>query len=109
MVYDETLAARIRPLMKRKQGFSEKKMFGGVGLMLHGNMCVGIWKDSLIVRIGLDQYETALEEPDVREFDITGRVMRGWVMVEPRGLVEDEEVKYWVEQATKFVRTLPRK
>ncbi len=109
MAYDEHLAKRVRPLFKRKKGFTEKKMFGGVGFLLGGNMCVGVWKEFLILRLGLDGYETALSDPNTREFDITGKVMRGWVMVEPEGVDDDDDLSEWVNQAVKFVRTLPAK
>ena len=60
-------------------------MFGGVGFLLNGNMLVGVWKDSLIARLGPDEGDEALLEPHVKEFDITGRPMKGWVLVEPEG------------------------
>ena len=84
-------------------------MFGGVGFLLDGNMCVGVWQNSLIARIGLDAYDAALDEPHVVEFDITGRPMRGWVMVEPDGLENDESLRDWLNRAIAFVQTLPRK
>ena len=68
-------------------------MFGGVGFLLNGNMLVGVWKDSLIVRLGPDQGEEALLEPHVKEFDITGRPMKGWVLVEPEGVEDDDQLK----------------
>ena len=109
MPYNEETAERVRPLMKRRRGFSEKKMFGGVGFLLDGNMCVGVWKESLILRLGPDAYEQALERPFVSEFDITGRPMTGWVMVSPEGFSDEEELKQWLEAAVKFVRRLPAK
>lgn len=109
MAYDEKLADRVRPMMSRRKGIAEKKMFGGVGFLLHGNMCVGVWKKFLILRIGLKKYEAALEEPYTKEFDITGRVMRGWVMVDQKGLAHDDDLKEWIEKAVRFVRTLPKK
>lgn len=109
MAYDAGLAERVRPLLRRRKGFSEKKMFGGVGYLLSGNMCVGVWKKFLILRVGPDYYETALSDPYAREFDITGRAMRGWVMVEPAGVEADADLLEWVDQAVKFVRTLPVK
>jgi TfoX/Sxy family transcriptional regulator of competence genes len=109
MAFDETLAARIRGTLARKKGVEEKKMFGGVGFLLHGNMLVGVWKDSLIVRVGPDEGEAALREPHVREFDITGRPMKGWLMVGSEGLRGDDQLSGWIERATKFVRTLPAK
>ena len=66
-------------------------MFGGIGFMLHGNMCVGVWKTSLIARLGPEQAEAALKEPNVVDFDITGRPMKGWVLVEAEGVEADEQ------------------
>ena len=77
--------------------------------LLHGNMLVGIWKKSMIVRLGPDEHEAALLEPHVGEFDITGRPMRNWVAVEPDGVADDEAVKDWVRRAMKFVGKLPGK
>jgi len=92
-----------------KKSISEKKMFGGIGFLLNGNMCVGVWKDSLIARVGPDQYEAALEQPFVREFDITGRAMKGWVLVTSEGLADDDSLKEWIDQAAAFVSKLPKK
>jgi TfoX/Sxy family transcriptional regulator of competence genes len=109
MAFDENLATRIRVALARKKGVEEKKMFGGVGFLLNGNMLVGVWKDSLIVRLGPDNYDDALLEPHVREFDITGKPMKGWIMVEPEGVEDDDQLKDWIERALKFVKTLPAK
>ena len=84
-------------------------MFGGVCFLLNGNMCVGIWKTSLIVRLGPEQAASALAEPNVVEFDITGRPMMGWVMVEPNGLETDEQLTGWIQRAVEFVGGLPVK
>ena len=72
-------------------------------------MLVGVWKNSLIVRLGPDNYEDALLESHVREFDITGKPMKGWVMVEPDGIDEDGQLKDWIQRATAFVGTLAKK
>ncbi len=109
MPYDETLATRVRPLMSRRKGFAEKKMFGGIGYLLNGNMCCGVWKEFLILRVGPDAYELALAEPFVKEFDITGRPMRGWIMVEPGGIEDADDLKSWIKQAAKFASALPTK
>ena len=109
MAYDETLAARLRAALARKKNIEEKKMFGGVGFLLNGNMLVGVWKDSLIVRLGPDSYDDAFLEPHVREFDITGRPMKGWVLVEPGGVEDDGQLQDWIRRAIKFVGKLPSK
>ena len=72
-------------------------------------MLVGVWKNRLIARLGPDEAEAALREPNVRVFDITGKAMINWVAVEPEGVVDDDQLNRSVERATKFVRTLPRK
>ena len=109
MPYDESLAGRVGVALALKQGIEKKKLFGGIGFLLDGNMLVGVWKTSLVVRLGPIAYEHALMEPHVKEFDITGKPMKGWVVVEPAGVEDDEQLFDWIERATAFVRTLPRK
>lgn len=109
MAYDESLAQRIRDGMARMSRISEKKMFGGIAFLLNGNMCVGVWKDSLIVRLDPTEGAAALYEPHVREFDITGRPMTGWIVVEPAGLEEDRSLNEWLQRAYDFVSTLAPK
>lgn len=109
MAFEESLTDRIRTALARRKGVEEKKMFGGVGFLLNGNMCVGVWKEFLIVRLGPDQAEEALRESHVKEFDITGRAMKGWAMVGPDGVTDDASLKDWIQQAVKFVGKLPAK
>ena len=109
MAFSEELAGRIRQGLARRKGIEAKKMFGGIGFLRHGNLLVGVWKDSLIVRLGPDEGEAALKEPHVSAFDITGRAMKGWVLVAPQGVEADEPLKGWIERAVKFVWKLPKK
>src|SRR5438270_5275676 len=109
MAFDETLAERIRQRLARRKNVEEKKMFGGVGFLLNGNLLVGVWKESLVVRLGPDEGEEALKEPHVKEFDITGRPMRNWVLVEPEGVKDDDQLGGWIGRAVKFVGELPAK
>ena len=109
MAFSEELAGRIRQGLARRKGIEAKKMFGGIGFLLNGNMLVGVWKDSLIVRLGPDEGDEALREPHVKEFDITGRPMKGWVLVEPQGVAEDDQMSAWIQRAMKFVARLPAK
>lgn len=109
MAYSESLALRIRQIVVRRQGITEKKMFGGVCFLLNGKMCVGVWKNSLIARLGTEQEAEALLDPQVKKMDLTGKPMKGWVLVEPDGVENDEQLSGWIEQAIKFVRTLPQK
>ena len=109
MAYDSGLAQRVRELLEEKEGFAEKKMFGGICFLLHGNMACGIINDDLIVRVGMEGYEAALALPHTRRFDITGRAMKGWVMVAAEGHEEDEKLADWLKKGTDFVLTLPPK
>ena len=109
MAFSQSLARRIRHLLARRRGIAEKKMFGGVCFLLHGNMLVGVWKESLIARLGPEQGDGALQEPYVKKMDITGKPMKGWVMVEPDGIENDEQLSDWIQRSRDFVRTLPRK
>jgi TfoX/Sxy family transcriptional regulator of competence genes len=109
MAFDEKLAACIRDALARTKKIEEKKMFGGIGFLVNGNMLVGVWKNSLIVRVGPDGYDDAPLEPHVKEFDITGKPMKGWGLVEPEGVEDDGQLKNWIQQAGKFVGKLPGK
>ncbi|MEW5830174.1 MAG: TfoX/Sxy family protein [Chloroflexota bacterium] len=107
MAYNKDLANRISGLLT--EPLEEKKMFGGVGYLLNGNMAIGVHKDSLIVRVGPEAYAEALSRPHARIFDITGREMKGWVMVAPEGCRDDGSLAGWVQMGLSFARTLPRK
>ena len=109
MAFSETLAQGIRDALAHKKNIEEKKMFGGIGFLLKGNLLAGVWKDSLIVRVGPDAYEEALLEPHVKEFDITGSPMKGWVLVAPEGIEDDDQLSAWIQRAVKFVGKLPGK
>jgi TfoX/Sxy family transcriptional regulator of competence genes len=109
MAFSEALAERIRQALARKQGITEKKMFGGIGFLLHGNMLVGVWKQSMVVRLDPDDYDDALKEPFVKEFDITGRPMKGWILVEAGGIQAEDQLKDWIGRAIKVVGKLAAK
>jgi TfoX/Sxy family transcriptional regulator of competence genes len=109
MAYDEALAERIGKGMARRTGVAEKKMFGGIGYLLNGNMCVGVWKDFLIVRLDPGDAEKALTEAHVQEFSMGGRTMKGWVLVAPEGVKDARQLTAWIARAAKYVDTLPAK
>ena len=98
MAYDEHLADRIRRIMKEKKvRFEEKKMMGGLCFMVKEKMCVGIDDVKLMARVGPDVYEQALKKKGCREMDFTGRPMKGFVFVEPKGIDLDADLAYWVQ------------
>ena len=109
MAFDERLADRIRSSLGRRKGLTEKKMFGGIAFLLNGNMCVGVHRSELIVRLAPEDTETALTQPHTRRFDLTGRPMQGWILVAPAGMATDAKLARWVEIATKYAGALPKK
>ena len=111
MAYDESTAQRVREVVARLQppGLEERKMFGGVAFMIQGNMACGVLNDDVIVRVGRDKYGEAVIRPHARPFDITGRPMKGWVMVAAEGHRSEEALADWVAQGVAFALTLPPK
>jgi TfoX/Sxy family transcriptional regulator of competence genes len=109
MAYDEGVAQRIREAMADISGVSEKKMFGGIAFMVNGNMCAGVVKSELMLRVGADGYEDALKQRHAREMDFTGKPMKGFVYVSEKGFESDADLVCWIDRAYQFVVTLPGK
>ena len=109
MAFDEVLAQRVRELFNNRLGYEEKKMFGGIGFLLHGNMACGVIREDLIVRVGADNYTDALLKPDVELFDMTGKAMTGWVVVKEPGYRSDSDLNDWVALGADYSLSLPAK
>lgn len=110
MAYDEDLANRIREQLADETGVTEQRMFGGLGFMLGGHLCVGArGKGGLIARVDPDESDEALCEPHASLMEMRGRRLPGWIIVGPAGVDSDERLAGWVERSRAFVRTLPPK
>jgi hypothetical protein len=109
MAYDEGLATRVRDLIGDRPGVVEKKMFGGLAFLLHGNMACGVHGDELIVRLAAEATDEALVEPGTRLFDMTRRPMKGWILVDAGAHAEDEDLRRWVDRGVAYAGTLPPK
>jgi TfoX/Sxy family transcriptional regulator of competence genes len=109
MAYDKALAERIRLLLTAQPGLTERKMFGGIGFMLFGNMACGVHEGKLIVRVGPDRYAESLAESHANVFDITGRPMKGWIAVSSDGYASDDDLWTWLDRGVGFAKTLPPK
>jgi TfoX/Sxy family transcriptional regulator of competence genes len=108
MSYSEDLDERISQIVSTRDNIGRKKMFGGVCYLQDGNMFCGVYKDYLILRLGEQGAAEALKGSFVREFDITGRPMKGWVMVEEKAFA-GSKLEKWLKKARLFVETLPKK
>lgn len=106
MAYDLELDARVAEVVGPWEA-TRKPMFGGTGYILNGNMLAGVHKDRLILRLG-DGAPALLLDPRVRPFDITGRPMKGWVMVGPGG-IDDDDLVLWLSRAKAHAESLPPK
>lgn len=109
MAYDEQLAERIRDALAGRLDVTERKMFGGLCVMLGGHMACGIVGDELMLRLGAQGASRALTQEHVRPMDFTGRPMKGMVYVEPAGIRSEKALQGWVDQAVAFVDSLPRR
>jgi len=107
--YDEGLAERLRKTLKGTRGLEEKKLFGGVGFLVNGNMACGVHKQELMLRIDPAGHEAALQQPHVRVFDITGRPMKGWVLVAAEGFRTQAGLAKWVRKSVAYAQSLPAK
>ena len=109
MAYDEGLASRIREAIGEQPGLAEKKMFGGLAFPVDGNMACGVRGDDLIVRVAAEEADAALDGPGARPFDLTGRPMKGWLMVAADGHAEDDDLRRWVDRGLAYASSLPPK
>ncbi len=108
MAYSEELADRVREVLDGRV-VREQKMFGGLCFMVDGNMCAGVTGDDLMLRLGEERADAALDEPHTRPMDFTGRPMKKFVFVEPAGTESDADLERWVGRALEFVASLPPK
>ena len=107
MAFDEHLAQRIRDVVGTGTGIDEKRMFGGLAVLLNGNMAVGVSGDELMVRVGIDGFDVALTKSGVRPFEMSGRRMSGWILVGGDGIAEDEDLEAWIEAGMDHAGSLP--
>ncbi len=109
MAYNEQLADKIRTQISSHPAYSERKMFGGIGFMIAGNMACGVHGDGLMARVGKERYEEALTRPHVTQFMGSGRPMKGWIRLTAEGCADEPYLKKWVDDCLKIAEALPPK
>lgn len=110
MAYDEELANRIREVVRGESGLSEKRMFGGLAFLVHGNMAVSASSQGgLLLRIDPGQAESLVNQQHVRRFEMRGREMDGWLRVDVESLETDDQLRRWVNHGLTYARSLPPK
>ena len=109
MAYDERLAARVRDSLGPRPGLSEREMFGGIAFMINGNMAVGVSGGELMVRVGKEAHDDAVDRTGARTFDMGARPMIGWISVNAGGFSTEEDFTSWVDQGVAYAESLPPK
>jgi hypothetical protein len=108
MAYDEALAQRILEVIG-DDVVDTMKMFGGLALLLDGNMAVGVSGDEVMVRVGLEGFQEAVVQQDVRPFEMSGKRMNGWVLVGGDAIAEEDGLARWVDVGMSYAGSLPAK
>ncbi len=109
MAYDEALERRLRSTFSGRKDVEVKRMFGGLCFMVSNHMCCGIVGDTLMARVGPEQYAKCLSETYAREMNFTGKALKGMIYVSAEGVAKDADLKKWVDRCTKFISSLPPK
>lgn len=109
MSYDLELAARIRAALSFEPGITEKRMFGGCAFLLDGRMTAAAGSGGLMLRIDPAVGESLLERDGAQPFEMRGRPLRGWLQIDDAALVDEAALRWWLDQALSFTRTLPAK
>lgn len=109
MAFDPALAQRVREVLGDRLGITERKMFGGLAFLVEGKMFIGIRNSSLMARVGPERYEEALATPGIRVMDFTGRVMKGYVYIDPPAIAAKKDLRAWVMWCVEYVAKLPKK
>ena len=110
MAYDEDLAHRIRAQVSAAPGLSEKKMFGGLAFLVHGNMAVSAsGQGGLMVRVDPAEGEKLAGRDHVAPMVMRGREMQGWLRVASEGVRTKRQLEPWVKRGVGYARSLPPK
>jgi len=110
VAYDVELAERIRTVVRSESGLTEKRMFGGLAFLVHGNMAVSASSQGgMLLRVDPATSESLVDEPLIRRFEMRGRAMDGWLRVDPQAVRTDEDLRRWVGHGVRYAHSLPPK
>ena len=110
MAYDEKLAERVRALVASEAGLTEQRMFGGLAMLINGNMAVAVrGQGGLLVRADPDATDDLLAEPGADLMEMRGKRMAGWITVEAASVGKAADLRRWVKRGVTYARSLPPK
>jgi len=104
---DARLVERVRGILSGVQKVRERRMFGGTGFMVRGNLCVTARPARIMCRIDPSTHESALRHEGCRTVVMKGRAYKGYVHVAASAVRTQIALRSWVTRALKFNRTLP--
>jgi len=111
MAVDEDLANRVRELLQRESALVEKRMFGGLAFLVHGNMAVVVRGSDggLMARVDPAESDELRALPGVEAMVMRGKELAGWLVVDLSRLDRDADLKEWVDRGCAYARSLPAK
>jgi hypothetical protein len=109
VAYDEELANRIREVVAGEAGVTEKRMFGGLGFLVNGNLAASAsGRGGMLLRVDPAETDTLTARPHAERAVMGGREMDGWLRVDVAAL-PDDEVDGWIARGVAYARSLPAK
>jgi TfoX/Sxy family transcriptional regulator of competence genes len=110
MAYDPKLADRVRSLLEDADGLNEKKMFGGIGWTIGGNMAAGAHNDGrLMIRCAREDFEKFLSEPGAEAMKKGTQSLTGWLLIDADAVANKRSLSRWVARGRAYAESLPRK
>jgi len=109
MAYNEKVAGRIRESLAGTKNLVEKKMFGGIAFMVNDKMCVGVDKDDIMLRCEPEMTVELLSKKGARSFDLTGKPMKGWLLISTQGTKSKKDFDWWIKTAIEANKKLTSK
>jgi TfoX/Sxy family transcriptional regulator of competence genes len=99
MPYNEKIANKIRIALEGTKNLVEKKMFGGIAFMVNDKMCMGVDNDAIMLRCEPEMTNELLAKKGARPFDLTGKPMKGWLLIDEDGTKNKKDFDFWVNIA----------
>lgn len=109
MAYDENLVNRVRKLLSHVPNVQEKKMFGSIGFMVNEKLCIGVGEykgSAMMVRVGPEKYEAALQKDGAMPTIMRDRVMKGYISLRVESVQDRRSLNAWIEMALDYNRSL---
>src|SRR6185503_18609062 len=99
---DVHLIERVRAALVGVSKVKEKRMFGGTGFMVRGNLCITARPTRIMCRIDPSTHDAAIKRKGCRTVVMKGREYKGYVHVDASALQTRKSLLYWISRALEF-------